>query len=81
MRQLKEEVDYCMEIDKEYRNSDVRFINKICLEYYSEKIGKLEDGSVAVRLRDLYDLLRWRMMLKESESYLITEDYFCLLIQ
>lgn len=58
MRNLKEKVKHCLEIDKQSRNSDIRLTNKIYLEYYPEKIVKLTDGSVAVRLRDLYDLPR-----------------------
>ena len=58
MKNLKEKVKHCLEIDAESRNSDIRLTNKIWLEYYPEKIVSLPDGSVAVRLRDLHDLPR-----------------------
>lgn len=58
IKYLKTQVTKILVKDEQSRNSDIRLTQCIWWEFYQEKMVKLEDGSVAVRLRDMFDLPR-----------------------
>ena len=58
MINLKEKVLYCLEKDKESRNSDIRLTQTIWWIYHKHKIFKGEDGDYSVKLKELFDLPR-----------------------
>jgi len=79
MRYLKEKIEYCLQKYPETRNSDIKLTNSIWVEYYGDKLIKINDR-LLVHLTDLYELptqesvKRIRAKLNEQGFYLPTSE-------
>lgn len=58
MNNLKQKILWILSEDEQSRNSDIRLTQMIWYKFYNSKIINLDDGTKAVRLRDLFDLPR-----------------------
>lgn len=58
MQNLKEKILWILSEDEQSRNSDIRLTQMIWYKFHNSKLVKLDDGTQAVRLRDLFDLPR-----------------------
>lgn len=58
MQNLKEKILWILSEDEQSRNSDIRLTQMIWYKFHSNKLLKLDDGTQAVRLKDLFDLPR-----------------------
>lgn len=76
---LKDKVLQGLEKCPETRDSDIKLLNWIWLNYYADCISKNEQGEYVVRLIDLYRLpredavKRWRAKFNEQGKYLPTD--------
>ena len=79
MRHLKKKIEYCLQKYPETRNSDIKLTNSIWVEYYGDKLIKINDR-LLVHLTDLYELptqesvKRIRAKLNEQGLYLPTSE-------
>jgi hypothetical protein len=79
MRHLKKKIKYCLQKYPETRNSDIKLTNSIWVEYYGDKLIKINDR-LLVHLTDLYELptqesvKRIRAKLNEQGLYLPTSE-------
>jgi len=58
MNNLKQKILWILSEDEQSRNSDIRLTQMIWYKFHNSKLVKLDDGTQAVRLRDLFDLPR-----------------------
>lgn len=58
MQNLKQKILWILSEDEASRNSDIRLTQMIWYKFHNSKLVKLDDGTQAVRLRDLFDLPR-----------------------
>ena len=58
MVRLKAKVLYCLEIDTESRNSDIRLLQVVWWNYHQSKLFKNSEGDTCVRIKDLSDMPR-----------------------
>jgi hypothetical protein len=58
MRKLKDDILEVLRDDEQSRNSDIRLTQVLWWRFYNNKMVKLGDGKIAVRLSDLFELPR-----------------------
>lgn len=58
MHILKDKILWILSEDEQSRNSDIRLTQMIWYKFHNSKIVELDDGTKAIRLRDLFDLPR-----------------------
>jgi hypothetical protein len=72
---LKEKIIHCLNKYPDTRNSDIRLTNAVWYEFHHSKLIRLDNGELAVKLVDLYELPR-EDMIKRTRALLNSEGLY-----
>jgi len=72
---LKDKIIHCLNKYPDTRNSDIRLTNAVWYEYHNSKLIRLDNGELAVKLVDLYELPR-EDMIKRTRALLNSEGLY-----